>query len=68
LSTKESEKRGYGRFLNNETISIEDVLYEYVPEAPLSAQGQRRRNKKNLQHCKNRWILKKSSQKSMTNA
>jgi Transposase DDE domain len=40
LSDQEREKRGYGRFLNNEKISVEDVLYEYVPEAPLSAQGQ----------------------------
>jgi hypothetical protein len=27
-SEKNSEKRAYGRFLNNENISIEDILYE----------------------------------------
>ncbi len=40
LSEKNSEKRAYGRFLNNENISIEDILYEYVPNAPDSSRGQ----------------------------
>jgi Transposase DDE domain len=40
LSEKNSEKRGYGRFLNNTGITIDDILYEYVPNAPVSSRGQ----------------------------